>query len=74
MLLYQVCLFFIILAYLFNLNKIQVSFDVLKFLTYFFLMGKTNTLIKNTFIYYCYIEVQIFIVDIFLVCYEYITE
>lgn len=67
-------IFFIILAYLFNLNKIQVSFDVLKFLTYFFLMGKTNTLIKNTFIYYCYIEVQMFIVDIFLVCYEYITE
>lgn len=31
-------IFFIILAYLFNLNKIQVSFDVLKFLTYFFLM------------------------------------
>lgn len=31
---------FIIFAYmyLFNLDKIQVSFDVLKFLTYFFLM------------------------------------
>lgn len=29
---------FIILAYLFNLNKIQVSFDVLKFHIYIFLM------------------------------------
>lgn len=29
---------FIILAYLFNLNKIQVSFDVLKFHIYLFLM------------------------------------
>lgn len=37
---------FIILAYLFNLNKIQVSFDVLKFHIYIFLMWKKHTLIN----------------------------